>query len=257
MRPIKFGRRLAVLAIVGILSAAGAVTAWAATRLATVQDVYWDDEDMTIARWEEVEDAYQYEVYLYRDQSRVDTFKTKKTYYNVEKKMTAAGEYTFKVRAIAKNKSKEYRDGYWSDESDSIYIDASFAELMKNGGVLDTKNSGPGANGEKSEPVKETSVVYKAEWVYSNEAGAWWYRNSDGTFPANGWWQDPATARWYFFNGQGYMMTGWIDWNGSRYYCLPTADTAAGMPAGSMVTGERTIDGVLYRFDGSGVLQAS
>ncbi len=50
------------------------------------------------------------------------------------------------------------------------------------------------------------------------------------------------------------MVTGWIDWNGQRYYCLPAADTAAGLPAGSMVTGERNIDGVTYRYDGNGVL---
>ena len=128
---------------------------------------------------------------------------------------------------------------------------------MKNGGVIDTQNSGPGATGTPGQPVKDTSVVYKAEWVYSDQAQAWWYRNSDGTFPANTWWQDPATTRWYFFNEQGYMMTGWIDWNGQRYYCLPAADTAAGLPAGSMVTGERNIDGVVYRFDGNGVLQTS
>lgn len=257
MRHMKFGRRLAMLAAVALLSVAGTVTAWAATRLATVQDTYWDDDDITMARWEEVEDAYQYEVYLYRNESRVDTFKTKKNYFNMERKMTAEGEYTFKVRALAKNKSKEFRDGYWSDESDGIYIDASFAELMKNGGVIDTQNSGPGATGTPGQPVKDTSVVYKAEWLYGDQAQAWWYRNSDGTFPANTWWQDPATTRWYFFNEQGYMMTGWIDWNGQRYYCLPAADTAAGLPAGSMVTGERNIDGVVYRFDGNGVLQTS
>lgn len=257
MRQSKLGRRLAVLAAALSLSIAGAATAWAATRLATVQDVYWDDDDITMARWEDVEDAYQYEVYLYRDESRVDNFKTKKTYFNMEKKMTAAGEYTFKVRALAKSKSKDYRDGYWSDESDGIYIDADFAELMKNGGVIDTQNSGPGATGTPGQPVKETSVVYKAEWVYSDQAQVWQYRNSDGTFQANGWWQDPATMKWYFFNEQGYMVTGWIEKDGHRYYCLPEADLAAGLPQGSMVTGERTIDGALYRFDGSGALQVS
>lgn len=256
MRQMKFGRRLAVLAAAAALSVAMAVTAWAAVRLSKVQDAYWDEEDMTIARWEEVEDAYQYEIYLYRNESRVDSVKTKKTYYNMEKKMTSAGEYTFKVRAIAKHNSKDYRDGYWSDESDGIYIDESFAELMKNGGVIDTKNSGPGATGESSAPEKEISVVYKAEWIYNEQAGAWSYRDTEGAFLANCWWQDPASQIWYFFNEQGYMATGWIDWNGGRYYCLPAADSSAGLPMGAMVTGERNIDGAVYRFDNSGILQA-
>lgn len=73
----------------------------------------------------------------------------------------------------------------------------------------------------------------------------WWYRREDGSYPANTWWQDPADGIWYYFNEQGYMVTGWIDWNGSRYYCLPS---------GAMATGENIIDGAVYHFDGSGAL---
>lgn len=44
------------------------------------------------------------------------------------------------------------------------------------------------------------------------------------------------------------MKTGWIEENGVKYYC---------QPSGAMVTGEQTIEGVLYHFDGSGALQPS
>ena len=47
------------------------------------------------------------------------------------------------------------------------------------------------------------------------------------------------------------MKTGWIDWNGQKYYC-----NADGTPSGAMVTGENMIDGALYIFDESGALTA-
>lgn len=239
-------KQVVMLAAFVFMSVACAATAWAATRLDTVEDTYWDDDNTTVARWEEVEDVYEYELYLYRDETHIKTLKTKKTSMDLDKYLTKEGEYTFKVRALARNNSGEYRDGYWSDESDSCYVSEDFAELMRNGGVVDTKNSGPGAPGEGSGVTKETSVVYTAEWV--QDSTGWWYRMADGSYPANGWWQQPDTGIWYFLNEQGYLVTGWIDWNGNRYYC---------QPSGAMVVGDVVVDGVQYHFDASGAMQAS
>lgn len=241
MKQIKLAKKLTMLVVAGLLSVAGAVTSLASTRLDTVEGVYWDEEDKALAVWDEVEDAYQYQVYLYCDESKVAEIKTKKTQYDFGRKMTKSGDYMFRVRALAKGKS--YRDGYWSEYSDALYIDKDFAELMENGGVIDTNNSGPGAKHDGSGATKASSVVYRAEWMQDNIG--WWYRREDGSYPANTWWQDPADGIWYYFNEQGYMVTGWIDWNGSRYYCLPS---------GAMATGENIIDGVVYHFDGSGAL---
>lgn len=216
-------------------------TAWAATRLDTVSDAWWDDDNVTVATWEEVEDAYQYEVYLYCDERKMDSIKTKKLRYDFERKMTKEGEYTFRVRALARG--SDYRDGYWSDYSDSIYIDADFAELMKNGGRIDTENSGPGADGQPSAPTPNTEAIYTWQWL-QNDSG-WWYQRSDGFYPTNGWCQDVANGKWYYFDGTGYMMTGWIDVAGARYYCGPD---------GAMVTGTYIVDGVTYQFDASGAL---
>ncbi len=238
----KYVKRGAMLLMaLAALTIGTAFTAWAATRLDTVSDVWWDDDNITVANWEEVEDAYQYEVYLYCNDSRVDTIKTKKVKYDFERKMTKAGDYTFRVRALAKG--KDFRDGYWSDYSDSIYIDEDFAELMKSGGRIDTQNSGPGATGQASSPTPDTSVVYTWKWQ-QNENG-WWYERSDGFYPANNWCQDADTEKWYYFNDIGYMVTGWVDVNGSRYYCGPD---------GAMVTGAYTVDGTVYQFDASGAL---
>lgn len=244
-------KKLVVAVAAAALSAASVISVWAAAeRLDTVENTYWDEEDDTIARWDEVENAYEYEVYLYRNEQKTSSIKTKKDYYNFKKKMTAEGDYTFKVRALAKNRSKNYRDGYWSEESDTCYISEDYAELLKNGGEIDTDHSGPGVSGDSSAEVKETdtiSVVYKAEWIPTAD-GRWWYRNSDGSYPAGGWWREQGTEIWYYFDAEGYMKTGWIEENGVKYYC---------QPSGAMVTGDQTIDGVLYHFDSSGALQQS
>ena len=244
-------KKLVVVVAAAALSAASVISVWAAAeRLDTVENTYWDEEDDTIARWDEVENAYEYEVYLYRNEQKTSSIKTKKDYYSFKKKMTAEGDYTFKVRALAKNRSKNYRDGYWSEESDTCYISEDYAELLKNGGKIDTDHSGPGVSGDSSAEVKETdtiSVVYKAEWIPTAD-GRWWYRNSDGSYPAGGWWREPGTEIWYYFDAEGYMKTGWIEENGVKYYC---------QPSGAMVTGDQTIDGVLYHFDSSGALQQS
>ena len=251
MKKSEIWKKLVVVVAAAALSAASVISVWAAAeRLDTVENTYWDEEDDTIARWDEVENAYEYEVYLYRNEQKTSSIKTKKDYYNFKKKMTAEGDYTFKVRALAKNRSKNYRDGYWSEESDTCYISEDYAELLKNGGKIDTDHSGPGVSGDSSAEVKETdtiSVVYKAEWIPTAD-GRWWYRNSDGSYPAGGWWREPGTEIWYYFDAEGYMKTGWIEENGVKYYC---------QPSGAMVTGDQTIDGVLYHFDSSGALQQS
>lgn len=150
--------KIALILTAGLLSAAGAVTALAAsrTRLDTVSDVYWGD-DGTTANWDAVDDAYQYEIRLFCNDSQMDTVKTKKDYYDMEKKMTKEGDYTFQVRALAKSGSKEFSDGYWSEESETTYISESFAEMIRNGGSTSAlKNGGPGAgNGSAAETEKK------------------------------------------------------------------------------------------------------
>lgn len=240
---------IALVVAAGLLTIAGAATALAAskTRLDTVTELYWGD-DGTTANWEKVDDAYQYEVRLYCNESQVESMKTKKDSLDMEKKMTKEGDYTFKVRALAKSNSKEFTDGYWSEESEETYVSEDFANMIKNGGsTSQLKNGGPGKkeDGQTTEE-KEVSVVIQAKWIQEAGTGRWWYQNADGSYPKGGWWQDPANGTWYFFDEQGYMQTGWIDWNGNRYYCTA---------GGAMAVGEYTIDGAQYRFDATGALQ--
>ena len=158
-------KKIALILTAGLLSAAGAVTALAAsrTRLDTVSDVYWGD-DGTTANWDAVDDAYQYEIRLFCNDSQMDTVKTKKDYYDMEKKMTKEGDYTFKVRALAKSGSKEFSDGYWSEESETTYISESFAEMIRNGGKRSLcRDPGEMDPGRKHGPL----VVPEFRWQLS------------------------------------------------------------------------------------------
>lgn len=301
MKLQQIGKRLAIVSAAVILSMAATVTVWAKTKLDTVSDVYWnDDEDndskMTEAVWDSVEDANQYEVALYRDGSKVTevTVKASKNSYNFKRKMNKEGDYTFRVRALAKKNSSEYSNGSWSEYSDGLYISSARADY--NGGAReeDTSKGGPGApvGGDESKtspnsdvmaensqkptasntsedkvtaensrkPVADSSNEAESQQpaqapeapktgVWVSDSTGWWYRWSDGTYPAGGWFQDPADGKYYMMDGQGYMRTGWITWNEKRYYC-----DADGTPAGAMVTGEHYIDGFAYRFDDSGAM---
>ena len=61
----------------------------------------------------------------------------------------------------------------------------------------------------------------EGEWV-KDEIG-WWYRRKDGTYPKNSWGYETYNGKsyWYYFLDSGYMATGWIELNGSKYYLFP------------------------------------
>ena len=118
-----------------------------------------------------------------------------------------------------------------------------------------------------------SSRTSSARWVQDNTG--WWYRNSDGTWPADCWsqlmWN--GSSQWYRFNGQGYMVTGWyLDADGNWYFLHNVPDGTqghmytgwhqingkwyyfrenAGGPMGSLVMNAATPDG--YQADGEGV----
>lgn len=49
-------------------------------------------------------------------------------------------------------------------------------------------------------------------WVH--DAAGWWYRNADGTWPSMCW--KLINHHWYLFGASGYMLTGWVQWDGKK-----------------------------------------
>lgn len=104
-----------------------------------------------------------------------------------------------------------------------------------------------------------------AGWV-RNSTG-WWWRDADGSWPANSWRQIDGV--WYWFDAQGYakasgwekidgkwylfdhnchMLTGWQQYDGSWYLLGEDGD---------MQTGWELVDGKWYWLDASGEMAAS
>ena len=86
------------------------------------------------------------------------------------------------------------------------------------------------------------------QWM-QDEKG-WWYKRADGSYPKNSWGYEAYNGKsyWYYFLDSGYMATGWVDVNGSKYYLFPNSDGWKGR----MLTGWQWIDGNCYYLDTQG-----
>lgn len=92
------------------------------------------------------------------------------------------------------------------------------------------------------EVENEETIVTQEGWQ-KNDNG-WWYRNSDGSYPKDGWKQ--ISDKWYAFDSRGYMREGWYRQNESWYYLQPNS--------GHMVSGWQYINSNLYYFTQGGVM---
>lgn len=176
--------------------------------------------DTGIATWDAVGGAGSYEVKVYREDKAVGASMIVNTNScNCRERLTK-GEtsYTVKVRPVSKFDSTE--KGEWA-ESPSIFI-----------------------TGDKAAEFRNNPTGGSGAWVQSQENGRWWYSNADGSYPANCWQQ--IGDKWYFFDAQGYMQTGWIAWEGKEYYCSENGD---------MLTNCMTPDNYLVGGDGAKVSQ--
>ena len=109
---------------------------------------------------------------------------------------------------------------------------------------------------------EDTHEAVAGQWV--SDALGWWWRNTDGTYPASETLR--INGEVYRFDARGYMVTGWASENGHWFYYGVSGAQASGWvsvggtwyyldPAtGAMVTGWLELDGVWFRLDGSGAM---
>ena len=220
------------------------------TRL-KLEDLDWDDET-AIATWEENENAKYYEYKLYRGSSALTGLeKTEETELDLAKYFTRKGEYKLRVRAIYDSK----RRGEWDEVE--IDVDTEEAEeIYENAGSSSNSTStskpsnGPSANNTS---VNLPSYVVKGNWGTKN--GKWTFTDNKGVAYKNMWaavynpYANTAAGQqafdWFYFDGNGEMVTGWILDGGRYYYCSPLSDGTQGR----MVTGWFQIDGAWYYFN--------
>ena len=99
---------------------------------------------------------------------------------------------------------------------------------------------------DSSDDSDDTSYISKrgvtGKWI-KNEKG-WWYQRIDGTWPHDEWCELEYLGRkeWYYFDKNGYVVSGWLKWNGCYFYLNPISDGWFGR----METGWKKIDGKWY-----------
>lgn len=217
-------KAVTILAAVFTMVSIMAFPAIAAEKLDTPDGLYWDGVDETYATWDEVENAKQYELYLYRisdsgSKTKVGETKTKKTRYDFSRKFTTEGEYCFKVRAL--NSSSKYSTSSWSEESEYTYVSEGYAEWVRDGmKKQDPMTSGPGAVKQEGQESAQDQTKAAATATVDATAGqpgwrknetGWWYSiNAEGTTWYSSCWQwldgnGDGTAECYYFNQDGYM----------------------------------------------------
>ncbi len=129
----------------------------------------------------------------------------------------------------------------------------SFSEFTL---VATPKSSGGGSGGGSYSGSGSGSTAATGKWVQAADGIRWWYQNADGTWPASEWAQLSWNGRtdWYYFDAEGYMVTGWLTDGGYRYYLHPVSDGTQG----HMYTGWNLVDGKYYYFrEASGGPQGS
>ena len=111
------------------------------------------------------------------------------------------------------------------------------------GGQTGTTDSGSSSSSDDSGSY--TPDEPEGQWIL--DGTGWWYRDSDGSYPANTWRYVSYQGRmdWYHFNADGYITTGWFtDTDGHIYYLNPVSNGFMG----AMATGWQQIDGIWYYF---------
>ena len=103
--------------------------------------------------------------------------------------------------------------------------------------------------------ISETTET-KTQWVFNPTLAKWSYFSIDengrqvfyknGAYPIKG---PDGHTYYYIFDEDGYMMTGFVKYNGKTYY---TAES--GLLKGAVLNGSQVINGKRYNFDSSGAL---
>lgn len=193
-------------------------------KLPSLAESVGDQGEVTIttggmAVWDDVRGAGSYEVRLYRNGTGVGAtiLTTENAYYDFSSMMTRAGSYYVRVRPL--NKLKPENKGEWG-QSSVIELTKEQVDAIRNG------------TAEKTVPVR-------GEWILDDTG--WWYKHADGSYTRNNW--ELIKETWYFFDENGYMKTGWIEWEGKKYYCDQNT--------GAMLKNTTTPDGYILDYNGN------
>ncbi len=168
----------------------------------------WDSANPSVASWNSVKSANTYRVVLYDDQgSVVSQIVEGATSYDFSPFMTKTGvQYYFEVTAIARNGNQR--------------------DYLEDGAPVSSLSS------QAADPG-----ITDGTWGDYQQGRRFTYK--DGTVAAGKW--ERIMSKWYYFNTDGYAVTGWNEIEGKWYYMYED---------GSMAAGTATPDGFAVGSDG-------
>ena len=177
-----------------------------------VEEVRWVDET-GVAEWSEAEDANKYSVKLLRGSSTKTTVSTTNTYYDFSSLIReyGTGTYTVKVKA--------YNGSYGGDEwTESEELDVTSDNMSSvTGGVYSSSYSSYGSSPAYSPAGSQTPASSgAASGAWLRDSVGWWYCNADHSYTTNDW--QLINGLWYYFDANGYMVTGWFQSPASGYW---------------------------------------
>ena len=166
--------------------------------------------------------------------------------------LTSGAEVLSPYFEPAKVEKKENYSGSSGGSSGSSGSGGSGGSSSGSGGSGGSSGGGSGSFKVSSSLSGQVLGVDRSlsggQWI-QDEKG-WWYKRADGSYPKNSWGYEAYNGKsyWYYFLDSGYMATGWVEVNGSKYYLFPNSDGWKGR----MLTGWQWIDGNCYYLDPQG-----
>lgn len=205
--------------------------------IGNVYNLVWSDT--SIAHWARGYNNKKYTIKLYRDDSCVRTYETTNLSYDFANDMNYAGVYYFSVRGESSSYTSDYIDSSTITITD-IQANELANKVVDNSKTQTTNTSNTTNNSTNSSNNNGPSDKYG--WIETPNVG-WWYKNSDGSWPANAW--KLINDKWYYFGADGYMVTGWKYINDKWYYMEDS---------GAMATGWKCLNDFWYYLDNSGAM---
>ncbi len=98
-------------------------------------------------------------------------------------------------------------------------------------------------SGSATNTQNNTPTIKANQWV--SVSGKWQYNGQDGIPLKNQWHFDNNYAKWYYFDGNGFMHTGWLALSSGWYYLNAN---------GSMATGWIEDGGKYYHLNSNGAM---
>ena len=158
----------------------------------------------------------------------------------------------------ADGKQDTSKTGLQTINNTKYYVNKDGSVLRNNSIVISGVRYFFGADGKLTKSYK----VYPVGWK-SNSKG-YWYQKEDGSWPANCWYE--ISGQKYYFDGSGYMKTGWLKLGSTWYYLNGNGAMAQGWVkvnnkwyyltpgSGAMKTGWYKVGNTFYYSESSGAM---